>query len=336
MKAAIFDAPKKMHVGECPTPEFGPDDVLVSTKAIGICAGDMYIFQGKNPYAPYPIIGGHEICGVVAETGQNVRGLRRGQLVVVEPFLSCGKCYPCRVGKTNCCANLQVLGVHRNGGYADYIAAPAKMIHAVPNGLSATWASFVEPVAIGVQASRRGDIKSGESVLILGAGPIGLALIEVAKAKGARPIVTDVLDARLEYARQLGAEALKADDKLLSKVMEITSGEGAPVVVEATGNIKAMESTIELVAAGGRIVILGIAKRGIPISFPALDFTRKEVTILGSRASLNCFPESLELLASGKIQYPKIATEFSLWEAPEVFAKLDSNPGAVHKGVLVK
>ena len=336
MKAAIFDAPKAMHVGEWETPRPGLDEVLVSVKAAGICAGDMYIFQGKNPYAAYPIIGGHEICGVIADVGRNVSGFTAGELVVVEPFLGCRKCYPCRIGKSNCCASLRVLGVHQHGGYADFVAAPGTHIHRVPNGLSPLWASFAEPVAIGVQASRRGQIKPGELVLILGAGPIGLALIEVVKAKGAVPVITDVLDGRLEFAKELGAETLKADDSLIENVMDITSGEGAPVVVEATGNAKAMEATVELVAPGGRIVILGLVKRGTMVSFPGLDFTRKEMTIVGSRASVDCFPESLALLASGKIQYPKVASEFSLWDAPSVFAKLDSEPSAVHKGVLVR
>jgi L-gulonate 5-dehydrogenase len=336
MKAAIFDAPKAMHVGEWQTPQLGPNEVLVSIKATGICAGDMYIYQGKNPYASYPIIGGHEICGVIAEIGRNVTGFAAGELVVVEPFLGCGKCYPCRIGKTNCCMNLRILGIHEAGGYADFVLAPARNIHRVPEGLSPVWASFAEPVAIGVQATRRGQVRAGELVLILGAGPIGLALIEVVKAKGARPVITDVLDLRLEFAKKLGADTLKADDTLLKNVLEITNGEGAPVVIEATGNAKAMESTVDLVAPGGRIVILGLVKKGTMVSFPGLDLTRKEMTLVGSRASVNCFPESLELLATGKIQYPKVASEFSLWDAPAVFAKLDSDPVAVHKGVLVR
>lgn len=335
MKASIFDAPQRMHVGDWETPKLGPDEVLIAVKAAGICAGDMYIYQGKNPYAVYPVIGGHEICGSVAQVGANVRGLKAGQLVVVEPFLGCGRCYPCRIGKSNCCANLKIIGVHQPGGYADLVVAPATHIHVVPPGLSPTWASFAEPVAIGVHACRRGEVNAGEYVLILGAGPIGLALIEVAKARGAKPVVTDVVDSRLEFARTLGVETLKADEKLLKNVLDQTNGEGAPVVIEATGNAKAMESTVDLVAAGGRIVILGLVKKGTMVEFPGLDVTRKEMTIVGSRASVNCFPESLQLLASGKIQYPKVASEFSLWDAPGVFAKLNAEPAAVHKGVLV-
>jgi L-gulonate 5-dehydrogenase len=335
MKATIIEAPGKMRVGEWKTPEPGADEVLVRVRAAGICAGDMYIYQGKNPYADYPRIAGHEISGIIEQVGRDVSGITPGTLVAVEPFVGCGKCYPCRVGKPNCCARLRILGVNLPGGYAEFLTAPGRNIHVVPKGLSAFSASFAEPLAIGVQACRRGQVQAGEYVLILGCGPIGLALIEVAKVRGARPVATDISEARLEFARTLGAETLKADDDLVKNVLEQTNGEGAPVVIEATGNPRAMEQTIELVASGGRIVILGIVKRGTSISIPALDITRKEITLVGSRASVNCFPESLELLGSGRIQYPKVATQVSMWDAPAAFEELANDPGAMHKGVLV-
>lgn len=335
MRATIFEAPRQMSVGNWDRPAAGPDDVLVQVKATGICAGDMYIFQGRNPYTTYPIIGGHEICGTVAEVGCNVRHLRAGTLVAIEPFLGCGGCYPCRIGKSNCCANLRIIGVHQPGGFAEFVAAPATHVHPVPDGLSPTFASFAEPVAIAVQACRRGEVKADELVLILGCGPIGLALIEVAKARGAHPLATDLNQDRLQFAKTLGAEVMLADEKLLANVLERTNGEGAPVVIEATGAIAAMESTVHLVAAGGRIVIVGLVRKGLEVRFPGLDFTRKEMTIVGSRASVNCFPEALQLLASGQIQYPRVATEISMWEAPELFARLDANPAALHKGVLI-
>jgi L-gulonate 5-dehydrogenase len=334
MRAAIMDAPFAMHVGDWTMPRPGAGEVLVAVKAAGICAGDMYFYLGKNPYAQYPQVCGHEIAGVVAEIGAGVGGLALGTQVVVEPFLGCGTCYPCRIGKSNCCANLQIIGVHRPGGYAEYLTAPASHVHVVPAGLSPLVASFAEPVAIGVQACRRGAVKAGEYVLILGCGPIGLALIEVAKARGARVVATDVAESRLEFAARLGAEVMPGGDRLLPAILEQTNGEGAPVVIEATGNVKAMEQTVDLVAAGGRIVIVGLVKQGVGVTFPGLDLTRKEMTIVGSRASVNCFPESLELLASGAITYPQVATEFDMWDAPRVFAILAENPAAVHKGVL--
>lgn len=335
MRAAIMHAPFHMEIGIWETPRPGPGEVLISVRAAGICAGDMYFYLGKNPYAVYPQICGHEIAGLVAEVGEGVAGLDPGTPVVVEPFLGCGTCYPCRIGKSNCCARLQIIGVHRPGGYAEYLTAPATHVHRVSDGLSLIVASFAEPVAIGVQACRRGAVAAGEYVLILGCGPIGLALIEVARARGARVVATDLLPSRLEIAAQLGAEVVPADEHLLQRVLEHTHGEGAPVVIEATGSVQAMEQTVDLVAAGGRVVIVGLVKQGTMARFPGLDFTRKEMTILGSRASMNCFPEALQLLASGAIRYPQFATEFRLWEAPQVFVDLAENPGKVHKAVLI-
>lgn len=336
MRAAIIDSPHKIHVGQWQESRPGPGEVLVSVGATGVCAGDMYIYQGKNPYTTYPQIGGHEIAGVLAEVGEGVSGIEPGSAVVVEPFIGCGACYPCRIGKTNCCANLVILGVHLPGGFAEYVVAPARNVHKIPSGLSLLLASFAEPVAIGVQACRRGEVSTGEYVLVVGCGPIGLALIEVARARGAHVVATDILPSRLETAARLGAEIIPAGDDLLPSVLEQTNGEGAPVVVEATGNLRAMEQTVQLVAAGGRVVILGLAREGEMVSFPALDWTRKEMTMLGSRASVNCFPESLKLLADGKITYPRVATEFSLWNAPEIFRRLDERPESVHKAVLVQ
>lgn len=336
MRAAIFDAPKAMRIDTWETPRPAAGEVLVAVQATGVCAGDMYIYLGKNPYSNYPIIGGHEIAGVVQEVGSGVSRLHPGTPVVVEPFLGCGKCYPCRVGKPNCCMNLQIIGIHRAGGFAEYVVAPATNVHAVPKGLAPVVASFAEPVAIGLQACRRGAITGGDYVLIIGCGPIGLALIEVARARGARVMATDMLPDRLQTAAELGAEVIPGGDQLLPTIMEQTNGEGAPVVIEATGNTRAMEATVDLVAAGGRIVIVGLASKGAGVTFPALDLTRKEMTVVGSRASTNCFPEALELLANGSITYPRLATEWSLWEAPRLFEDLAERPGAIHKAVLVQ
>lgn len=335
MRAAIMHAPHEMSIGSWETPNVGAGEILVSVGAAGICAGDMYFYLGKNPYATYPQICGHEIAGVVAALGDGVSGPRVGTPVVVEPFLGCGHCYPCRVGKSNCCDNLRIIGVHQPGGYAEQVVAPATHVHVVPAGLDLFTATFAEPVAIGVQACRRGAVAAGEDVLILGCGPIGLALAEVVLARGGHPIVTDVLPERLATAAQFGAETLLADEQLLGKIKERTNGEGMPVVIEATGNPKVMEQTVDLVAAGGRIVIVGLVKQGVTVAFPGLDFTRKEMTVVGSRASVNCFPESLQLLADGKIRYPQVATALSLWDAPAIFEDLATHPGKLHKAVLV-
>lgn len=335
MHAAVFSAPFDLAVTERERPRPGPGEALVRVDAAGLCAGDLYIYLGKNPYVSYPRIGGHEIAGHVEALGPDTSGVAVGARVVVEPFLGCGHCYPCRIGKPNCCANLRIIGAHQDGGFADYVIAPVAKLFAIPDGMSAYHASFTEPVAIGVQSCRRGEVGADDTVLILGAGPIGLALVEVANARGAKTFITDVLPERLETAAALGATPIAAGDGLLDEVMRLTNGEGMPVVIEATGNPAVMEKTVDYVAAGGRIVIVGLVKQGTGVTFPGLDFTRKEMTIVGSRASTACFPESLELIASGRIRYPDIGTRFPLAEAPAVFARLADNPGALHKAVFL-
>jgi L-gulonate 5-dehydrogenase len=190
-------------------------------------------------------------------------------------------------------------------------------------------------LTIGIHACRRGDVAAGEYCLILGAGPIGLAILEVAQHRGARVVITDINEERLAFARELGAETLKADDSLLPAVLEQTNHEGADVVIEATGSVSAVESTINLVAHGARVVIVGLVKKGVGVTFPGLDFTRKEVNLLGSRNSVNCFPEAIALLASGAVRYPKVATRIAMWDSVPVFAKLHEDPAALHKAVLM-
>ena len=335
MRAAIFDAPQAIRMADVAKPVPGPGEALIRVKAAGLCAGDLYIYTGKNPYVSYPRIGCHEIAGVVEAYGPGASGPAPGTRVVVDPFIGCGKCYPCRIGKRNCCANLTIIGIHREGGFADYVVCPAQNLNVVPATLTDFEAAFAEPVAIGVQGCRRGQVTADDTVLVLGAGPIGLAIVEVARAHGARVYATDISAERLTTAADLGAIPIAGGAGLVERVLEVTNGEGMPVVMEATGAVPAIEQTLDLVAAGGRIVILGLVKKGQGVTLPGLDFTRKEATILGSRASVDCFPEALELLAAGKIHYPRIASSFALGEAPDVFARLAENPMALHKAVFI-
>jgi len=335
MKALVLNAPQQLRVGDWPAPKCGPGDVILRPIAAGICAGDMQHYGGRNPYTKYPLVCGHEVCGVVTEIGPDVTRAKEGDLVVIEPVVGCGHCHPCRHGKPNCCVNFCLIGLHRPGGYAELCLAPEQNIHRVPPGLDPVVASFAEPLTIGIHACRRGEVSAGDYCLVLGAGPIGLAILEVAKLRGARVVVTDINEERLAFARELGAETLKADDRLLATVLEQTNREGADVVIEATGSVAAVQSTIDLVAPGGRVVIVGLVKKGVDVTLPGLDFTRKEVNLLGSRNSVNCFPEAIEMLAGGALKYPRVATRIPMWDGVPVFAKLHDNPVALHKGVLV-
>jgi len=336
MRAVIIDEPGTMHVGDWSAPECKDDEIVVEVGAAGLCAGDMYFYLGKNPYAKYPQICGHEIAGTVREIGHFVSGFHAGDHVVVEPFIGCGRCYSCKIGKSNCCARLEIIGVHRAGGYAERVVAPANRVHQIPDGMTIAQAVFAEPVAIGVQACRRGGVAKGELAVVLGCGPIGLAVIEVARSRGARVLATDTRESRMEAGASLGAEILPPGTDLEKEIRDRTEGDGAPVVIEATGVPAVMARTLDLVAPGGRVVILGLVASGVPVAMNGLDFTRKEVTILGSRASVDCFPESLRLLAEGEIRYPRIATQFEMWRAPEVFAEMANDPDRYHKAIFVR
>jgi 2-desacetyl-2-hydroxyethyl bacteriochlorophyllide A dehydrogenase len=337
MRALLIPAPLTMTAGTWPTPEPGPGELRVAVAAAGICAGDLYIYRGKNPYVTYPNIGGHEVAGVVERLEPGVEGFAIGDRVVVDPFVSCGHCYPCRVGKRNCCMNLRITGVHVPGGYADFVVTPATHAYRIPENLSLETAAFTEPVTIALHACKRAEVTAADEVLVLGCGPIGMVTIEVALAFGARVLAADVLPQRLETAARLGVDTVLSDEHLLQRVLDRTNGEGMPVVIEATGVPAVISQTLDLVAPGGRIVIVGLVGRGVEVPFRGLDFTRKEPTIYGSRTCTpECFPESMALLAAGKIQFPDWATAFPMWDAPEVFAAMTAHPEHIHKGLLVR
>jgi L-gulonate 5-dehydrogenase len=335
MRAVIIDSPKKMRIGEIPRPTPKENEVLVKIGAAGVCAGDLHIYTGKSPYATYPCVGGHEMAGTIDQLGSSVDRFSIGQRVVIDPFVGCGKCYPCRIGKYNCCVNLHILGVHSQGGFAEYLCVPTSKLHLVPDNLPLQIAAFAEPIAIGIQACNRAGVTSKDTVLVLGCGPIGMVTIEVAINRGARVLASDINEQRLLIASQMGAETVVSDSRILEKILGLTGNEGAAVVIEATGVPAVMEKTVELVAAGGRIVIVGLVPSGVGVTFPGLDFTRKELTILGSRTNKNCFPEALDLLSSKKIIFPDLARSFSLWDSPELFNRLAENPGLYHKAVLL-
>lgn len=310
------------------------DEVLVKVTASGICAGDLYYYTGKNPYASYPQICGHEISGVIEDAGKNVKGLKKDAPVAIEPFIACGHCYPCRIGKSNCCANLSIIGVHRPGGYAEFLTVPATHIHVLPAKLDTAKAALAEPVTIAIHACQRGEVKKGEQMLVVGCGPIGIFCIEVARELGAKVYACDINPQRLEIARELGAIPILSDQKFIKNVLKHTNDEGFPLVIEATGVPAVMSQTVEMVAAGGRIVIAGLVKKGIGVTFEGLDFTRKELTILGTRTELNCFPEALRLLANKKIKFAEMSTEINMWDAPGIFSMLSQHPEKIHKGLL--
>ncbi len=336
MKAAVLYAPFDMRLEEVSTPDCGMDHVLVKVKAAGICGSDVHFYEGTHPYKNYPRIHGHEFAGEIVKLGENVSGFSVGDHVVIEPLKACGKCYPCRHGKYNCCTKLQVIGAHTDGGFAEYIAVETKNLHKIPQDMPFDLAAALEPYSIGAHCSNRAEITPGETVLILGVGAIGLTITDYAKLLGARVIAVDTSLARLELAKKMGADEVinPLTEDVNTRVMQLTDNEGAGIVIEATGVTKVMENTENLVASGGKIVIVGLTND--KVAFTGINFTKNEMTVLGSRNSMNVFPQIIADANNNKIHPELLVTHrFKFDNVVEAFKYAKDNISSVGKIVLI-
>lgn len=335
MKALRLNAPHQCELADIDDARPGADETLIRVHSVGVCGSDLHAWHGTQPFVTYPRILGHEVGAEVVEAGPSRPDLKPGDRVVIEPLLSCGNCYPCRIGKYNCCASLRVLGVHTDGALRPYFAVPSKCLHRAPEGLGYEEMAMCETVSIGLHAVHRAAVAPNETVVVIGAGPIGLGAMQSALAYRARVIVLDVLDARLETARQLGATHTvnsTATDPVKA-VMDLTDGEGAAAVIEAVGLPKTIEQTVDLVAAGGRIVIVGVGSG--TVTFPQHIFLKKEIDFRGSRNSRNCFPEVIRLMAEGKVRMgPLVTHRFGFEEGLDAFRWIDEHRGEVTKAVI--
>ena len=269
-------------------------------RRVGFCGTDIHAYRGEQPYFTYPRILGHELGVEVADVGPNAAGLRVGDLCAVEPYLECGRCIACRQGKTNCCVNLKVLGVHTDGGMREFITVPLRKLHCSER-LSADQLALVETLGIGAHAVARAQLRAGEFVLVIGAGPIGQGVISFARIAGARVMALDVSVERLESARQLGVEfTLPSREDPMRRLKEITEGDLATAVFDATGDGNSMCQAFNYVAHGGRLVLVGLIQGDVRFHDP--DFHRKEMTVLSTRNSTRAdFTRVLSLLEAGKL-----------------------------------
>ncbi|CAA9209190.1 MAG: Threonine dehydrogenase and related Zn-dependent dehydrogenases [uncultured Chloroflexi bacterium] len=296
MRAAVTVAPRRIEVKELPDPTPAPDEALLRVEVAGICGSDLHMFDGTNPYANFPLTQGHEFSARVVALGSAYQGaVKPGDRVTVEPLIYCGECFPCRHGRPNCCVRLKVLGVHTDGAFAEMISVKSRALF--PAGsLDAELTALVEPVSIGMQVVTRGQVTGDDTVVVYGAGVIGQATLVCARDRGARVLVVDKLPSRLELARKLGAEATaEAGREDVAKVIaDWTNGEGPAVAVDATGVPAVIRAAIDAVAPSGRIVIVGISDQ--EVSIPVIQFSRKELTIVGSRNNAGVFGQALDLV----------------------------------------
>ncbi|MGL4550655.1 MAG: zinc-binding alcohol dehydrogenase family protein, partial [Gemmataceae bacterium] len=284
MKALQLEAPKQWKRIDVPEADPGPGDALVRVHQVGICGTDLGGYLGKMPFFSYPRIPGHELGVEVLAVGPDVTNVRPGDGCSVEPYINCQRCSSCRRGHTNCCENHQTLGVHCDGGLRPAFTVPARKLH-VSTKLSMEQLALVETLAIGCHAVDRAKPKAGEVVLVIGAGPIGLSVIEFAKLTGARTVVLDMNAARLRFVREaMGVpDTVQAtgDGKELDAILDLTGGELPHVVVDATGSNKSMANALTYVGFAGRLVFVGITTQ--EVSFPHPLMHRREMTLLASR-----------------------------------------------------
>ena len=339
MKALQLSEPKSwkiIDIPEPPAPSVG--EVLVRVHRVGVCGTDLGGYLGKFPLFSYPRIPGHELGVEVLEVGTGVTNVKPGDHCSVEPYLNCQTCYSCRRGFTNCCEHHKTLGVMCDGGLTERIVLPARKVH-VANRLTYEQAALVETLAIGCHAVDRGCAKAGENVLVIGAGPIGLSVLEFVKLSGARPIVADISESRLAFVRdRMGVPAtlmIAGDDSDVAALEAMTNGQRADLVIDATGNNRSMIRAFEFAAFAGRVVYVGITQQNLDFPHAPL-LHRRELTILASRNALSRdFTRIISLIEEGKIDTDAWITHHGAFEeVPELFPSwLDPNAG-VMKAVI--
>jgi 2-desacetyl-2-hydroxyethyl bacteriochlorophyllide A dehydrogenase len=326
MKALSLESPQSFRYIEIPEPgRPGPDEVLVRIHRIGICGTDYSGYLGKMPFFSYPRIPGHELGVEVLDVGPQVANVKVGDRCSVEPYINCQKCYSCRRGHTNCCEHHKTLGVMCDGGMAERMLLPARKLH-ISRSLTYAQLALVETLAIGCHAVNRAAPQTQEAVLVIGAGPIGLSVIEFAKLSGARTIVMDMNANRLAFVRnRIGVpDTIQVEsggeEEALKRLAELTNGQLADVVVDATGSYKSMSACMNFASFRARIVYVGITQQ--EISFPhAPVFHRRELTLMGSRNALpGDFTRIIRLIETGELDTrPWITHEAKFDQLSEVF-----------------
>ena len=324
MKSITLKEPGQLALEEAtPAPLPQADEAIVRVRRVGICGTDLHAFRGEQPFFRYPRVLGHELGVEVVDVGENQAGLSAGDRCAVEPYLHCGTCVACRQGKTNCCASLRVLGVHVDGGLCERMTVPIAKLHR-SESLSLDHLALVEPLCIGAHAVARAGIEAGELTLVVGAGPIGLAVIQAAQLAGARVVVMDVNEERRRFAREHFPVAAAITPDGLERV---TGGDAPTLVFDATGNRQAMNASFTLPASGGRLVFVGLVQGDLTLSDP--EAHRRELTVFFSRNATGAdFRRVIGHLESGVVDIEpwvthratfgaEVLTEFPRWLNPQ-------------------
>jgi L-gulonate 5-dehydrogenase len=320
----------------------GPEDVILRPEVVGVCGSDLHLYSGdigalSGAKSFFPRIQGHEMSAIVERIGSNCPGgVKPGDRVAVWPLRGCGRCYPCRVGRANACVSLELFGIHRDGGLQESLRVPVTQVFGVGD-LSAEASAFVEPMSVAVHALDRAGIRAGQKVVVLGAGPIGLATVMAATSAGARVFATDPVAARRDLAAKVGAESVAwgGRDELLDAVRRWSRGSGPPRVVDTTGDPGALAQATEMVCSAGRVVVVGMSAAHAPLRSGV--FPEKEIDVVGSSCATGAdFRAAIRLVQAHRESVATLLTHrFPLAQAREAIECVANSPAEVVKVVVV-
>lgn len=323
MRRILLNAPGEFVDVTAPRPVPSSGQALVRVHRVGVCGSDFHALAGRHPIYTYPRVLGHELSGEIVDVPDNAQGLRAGDRCAIEPYISCGQCRTCRVGRTNCCEQLRLFGIHVDGGMQGFLAVPIGLLHK-SDVLSLDQLALIETLGVGAHAVKRTQLRPGEEMLVVGGGPIGLGASQFAMAIGAKVAVVETNDWRRQFANELGVEAFSGAD-----------GRMADVVLDATGSAAAMAQSLNYVAPGGRLVFVGLTRDPVRIDDALLH--RREITIHASRNSCGQFPSLIRMLEENRINTdPWITDRLRLDEVPARFKGLSEKSGMMKAVVEVR
>ena len=332
MKAIQITTPGVINLIDKEIPVAKDGEALLKVKYCGICGADVASYTGNQPFTTYPRIPGHEFSAEIVSVPENDKGLKAGDVITCNPYFNCGGCYACKRGIVNACYDNQTMGVQRDGSFQEYITMPVERL-IDGKGLSAKELALIEPFSISCHALSRAEIKDGDNLLIMGAGPIGLFAMIKAKAMGARVMIADMLESRLNLAKEYGADMIVnvKEKDLHESALEFTNGNGFDVCVEACGAPETFLSCIDEASHGANIILIGNGKRNT--DFLHSIILKKELNIFGSRnAFTKDFEELIDLVASGKVDVMKMVSGiYKKEDAQEAFESLKNNDGSLCK-----
>jgi len=339
MKALLLSKYRSLEIAEVPTPAVGAGEVLIRVGACGICGSDVHGYDGSSGRRIPPIVMGHEAAGRIAAVGAGVTGLAEGDRVTFDSTIYCGACGYCKRGEVNLCDHRQVLGVScgdysRAGAFAEFVVVPARVVYKLPESISFAEAAMLEAVAVAIHAVSLAEISAEGTALVVGAGTIGVLILQALRAAGCRRVfVSDVDATRLKMAKELGADVLSANEDSVTRILQRTGGVGVDVAMEAVGRNETVNAAIASVRKGGTVVLVGNISPDVTL--PLQKVVTRQIRLQGSCASAGEYPQAISLMASGAIRVKPLITAIApLADGPQWFERLYAREPNLLKVVL--